>query len=632
MYKNTSMKPLISILLACCFLQTISCTNNKETGKFDIAKHYTKNEYNITMRDGVRLFTAVYVPKDTSVKYPVMIMRTPYGITPYGADNFPESLGPSNYMAGEKYIFVYQDVRGRFMSEGTFLNMTPYITNKRKDTDVDNSTDTYDTVEWLLENIRNNNGRVGLWGISYPGFNVSSGIIETHPAIKCASPQAPIADWFIGEDIHHNGAFALLPAFNFFEIFGPVRPELTKQWPGLKEYPVKDAYNFFMNAGPVTDMDDKYFNAEVPFWDSVTIHGTYDIYWRRRNLLPNLHNIKCAVMTVCGWFDAENLYGSVNTYQSIEANNPEIYNIFIAGPWIHGGWARTEGNKLGNIYFGDKTSEYYLQEIELKFFNYYLKDKGELDLPEVLVFETGANTWKKYEKWPPRDSHYKSLYFHGDNSLKFTMPENAGFQYDEYISDPDNPVPYTSVYHNAKLFYNREYMVEDQRFAASRPDVLYYQTDILDEDITVAGPVQAELYVSTTGTDADWVVKVIDVFPDMTVTERIRDPETEMAGYQMLVRGEILRGKFRNSMEKPEPHIPGKVERITFVLQDINHTFKKGHRIMIQVQSSWFPLFDRNPQKFCDIYSADDKDYRKATQRIYRSKNYPSNIIFNILN
>lgn len=348
--------------------------------------------------------------------------------------------------------------------------------------------------------------------------------------------------------------------------------------------------------------------------------------------MPNLHNIKCAVMTVCGWFDAENLYGSVNTYQSIEANNPEIYNIFIAGPWIHGGWARTEGNKLGNIYFGDKTSEYYLQEIELKFFNYYLKDKGELDLPEVLVFETGANTWKKYEKWPPRDSHYKSLYFHGDNSLKFTMPENAGFQYDEYISDPDNPVPYTSVYHNAKLFYNREYMVEDQRFAASRPDVLYYQTDILDEDITVAGPVQAELYVSTTGTDADWVVKVIDVFPDMTVTERIRDPETEMAGYQMLVRGEILRGKFRNSMEKPEPHIPGKVERITFVLQDINHTFKKGHRIMIQVQSSWFPLFDRNPQKFCDIYSADDKDYRKATQRIYRSKNYPSNIIFNILN
>ena len=625
------MKILINLLITAIIFQGLGSTENKEHEGFDIKEHYNKYEYNIPMRDGVNLFTAVYVPKDTSEKYPVMIMRTPYGIVPYGTENFPGTLGPSKNFSKENFIFVYQDVRGRFMSEGTFLNMTPHIKTKKKSTDVDNSTDTYDTVEWLLKNIRHNNGRVGLWGISYPGFYVSSGIIDNHPAIMCASPQAPIGDWFIGDDIHHNGAFSLLPSYNFFEIFGQLRSDLTQQWPKVGEYPVKDAYNFFLNAGPVNELDDKYFNAEVPFWDSIIIHGTYDKFWERRNILQNLRNIKCAVMTVCGWFDTEDLSGSIKTYQSIETNNPEIYNIFIAGPWIHGGWARTPGNKLGNIDFGDYTSHYYRQEIELKFFNHFLKDKGDLNLPEVLVFETGTNTWKNYDKWPPGNSHYISLYFHEDGRLKFTMPETTGFQFDEYISDPDNPVPYTSVYHNAKVFYNKEFMVEDQRFAASRPDVICYQTDILDENVTVSGPVKAELYISTTGTDADWIVKIIDVFPDTILMSRKRNIETDIAGFQMLVRGEILRGKFRNSFVKPEPHISGKVERIAFVLQDINHTFKKGHRIMVQVQSSWFPIFDRNPHKFCDIYSAEEDDYQKATQRIYRSKNYPSNVILNIL-
>jgi putative CocE/NonD family hydrolase len=626
------MKLLFNTLLAICLITNVSSTGNYSTKSNNLKENYNKYEYRIPMRDGVTLFTAIYIPKDTTEKYPFLLMRTPYRIIPYGTDSFPDYLGPSEYFTEEKYIFVYQDVRGRFMSEGTFLNMTPHIRNKKNIEDVDNSTDTYDTVEWLIKNIRNHNGRVGLWGISYPGFYVSSGIIDTHPAIKCASPQAPIADWFIGDDMHHNGAFALMAGFNFHEIFGPVRSGQSKQLPELRIYPVNDAYNFFLNSVPVNEMDDRYFNAEVPFWDSLMIHGTYDKFWKRRNILPNLRNINCAVMTVCGWFDAENLYGSINTYQSIETANPEIYNIFIAGPWIHGGWARTPGNELGYIDFGAYTSHYYQQEIELRFFNYFLKDKGELNLPEALVFETGANIWKKYDKWPPENSHYESLYFHEENGLKFNMPDNTGFQFDEYTSDPDNPVPYTSIYHNAKAFYNKEYMIEDQRFAASRPDVIYYKTDILEENITVCGPVQAELYISTTRTDADWVVKIIDVFPDQVASlEYPRPAETTMGGFQMLVRGEILRGKFRNSYEKPEPHIQGKVERITFELQDINHTFKKGHRIMVQVQSTWFPLFDRNPQKFCDIYKAEKKDYQKATQRIYRSKNYPSNIILNIL-
>ncbi len=626
------MKISFYTLLSALLIIIFSTTRVYGKRDYNIKDNYNKYEYRIPMRDGVTLFTAVYVPKDTTEKYPILMMRTPYSIEPYGTDSYPGSLGPSEYFAEERYIFVYQDVRGRFMSEGTFLNVTPHIRSKKSPENIDNSTDTYDTVEWLLNNIKNHNGRVGLWGISYPGFYVSSGIIDTHPAIKCASPQAPIADWFIGEDAHHYGAFALLAQFNFFEVFGPVRPELTEQLPELKIYPVNDAYNFFLDAGPVNEMDDRYFNGEVPFWDSLMVHDTYDEFWKRRNILPNLNNIKCAVMTVCGWYDAENLYGSINTYKSIETNNPEIYNIFIAGPWIHGGWARTPGNKLGDINFGDSTSYYYRQEIELKFFNYFLKDKEELELPEVLVFETGTNGWKTYESWPPDNSHYESLYFHEDKGLKFTMPESTGFQYDEYISDPDNPVPYTSLFQNAKVFYNREYMIEDQRFAASRPDVVYYQTDILEEDITVCGPVQADLYISTTGTDADWIVKIIDVFPGEVVSlDWPRNPEKTMGGYQMLVRGEILRGKFRNSCEKPEPHTPGKVERISFKLQDINHTFRKGHRIMVQVQSSWFPIFDRNPQKFCDIYSAGEKDFQKATQRIYRSRNYPSNVILKIL-
>ena len=584
------------------------------------------------MRDGVRLFTAVYTPKDTSTDYPILMMRTPYSAGPYGKEEFPATLGPSKYIMEEKYIFVYQDVRGKFMSEGTFLNMTPCIPDKKTNQDVDNSTDTYDAVDWLLKNIRHHNGNVGLWGISYPGFYVSTGIINTHPAIKCASPQAPIADWFIDDDAHHNGAFALTMSFNFFEIFGIVPGKLYQEFDTIKKYPVSDDYNFFLNLGPLNKVNSSYFYNRIPFWDSLVNHPDYDHFWKRRNTLPHLKNITAAVMTTGGWFDGEDLYGSLNTYKYIEEQNPGIYNILVMGPWIHGGWARTKGDSLGLISFNALTSDYYQKEVELKFFSHFLKNKGNLDLPEALVFETGSNTWKKYDTWPPSLSHFEKLYMNNDKQLTFTKPASAGYQYDEYTSDPNKPVPYTSVFYDAKVFYNREYMVEDQRFASSRPDVLTYQTEILQDDLTITGKIQADLYVSTTGTDADWVVKIIDVFPDSVVTVRPNRAFTEMAGYQMMVRGDIFRGKYRNSYENPEPFTTKKIEKITINLQDINHTFKKGHKMMVQIQSSWFPLFDRNPQKFMNIFEADANDFQPAVQRIYRSASYPSRISFRVVN
>jgi putative CocE/NonD family hydrolase len=616
---------IIAILYFCS-----SCQGPESTDNLKI--NYTKAEYFIPMRDSVKLYTAVYTPIDTMQDYPILMMRTPYSLKPYGTDSFPSTPGPSSYMADEKYIFVYQNVRGRFMSEGRFVNMTPHIANKKSGFEIDNSTDTYDAVEWLLKNIRHHNGKVGLWGISYPGFYVSTGIIDAHPAIRCASPQAPIADWFVGDDMHHNGAFALMMSYNFFEVFGVIPGGLFKEYAPFRNYPVSDDYNFFLHLGPLNQVNRKFFDNRVPFWDSLVIHDTYDQFWKKRNTLPDLRNIKPAVLTTGGWFDGEDLYGTINTYKYIEEQNPGTYNILVMGPWIHGGWARTKGDSLGPVSFSGQNSEFYQKEVELKFFNHFLKDKGELELPEVLVFETGTNAWKKYDNWPPANSHVESLYLHEGNLLKFTKPAASGFLYDEYISDPDKPVPYSSVFHNSRMFYNKEYMVEDQRFASSRPDVVCYQTELLEKNMTIAGPVQADLYVSTSGTDADWIVKIIDVLPDTYTSQRPRTPVTEMAGYQLLLRGEILRGKFRRSYEKPESFIPGKVERISIKLQDINHTFQKGHRIMIQVQSTWFPLFDRNPQKFMNIFTAGERDFQKATQRIYHSAGYPSCIIFSVVN
>ncbi len=591
-----------------------------------LEKHYTKKEFKIPMRDGIKLFTAVYSPKDTTTTYPFLIRRTPYSVGAYGEDQYVKTRTKSwHHLVEEGYIIVFQDVRGRFMSEGEFVNMRPYIANKKDKNDVDESSDTYDTIEWLVNHIPNHNNRAGLWGISYPGFYASMGAIDAHPALKAVSPQAPIADWFTGDDFHHKGAFSPALGFPFFSSFGIPREKPVSEWPKRFEFPTPDGYRFYLDMGALKNANKKYLHGKIPFWNQIMAHGTYDEFWKARNILPHLKNIKPAIMVVGGWFDAENAYGALQTYRAIETYNPGIINILVMGPWFHGGWVRSDGSKLGDISFDSKTGEYYIKNIELPFFNYYLKDKGEFNLPEAYAFETGTNQWKTYNQWPPENINREKLYLGQHYSLSFSAPVNGGQLFHPYTSDPAKPVPFTS---KITTHIPRAYMTEDQRFAATRPDVLVYKSECLEENITMVGPITADLFVSTTGTDSDWVVKLIDVLPDNT-------PESEEAvlgGYQMLIRGEILRGKFRNSYEKPEPMEPGKITHITFTMNDVNHTFKKGHRIMVHIQSTWFPLFDRNPQKFTDIYNADDSDFQSAAQRIYFSRQYPSGLIFNVLN
>ena len=585
-----------------------------------LEENYNKKEYYIEMRDGIKLFTAVYSPKDTSVKYPIIMWRTPYSAGPYGENRFPVYRRETwQHFIEEKYIIVFQDVRGRFMSYGNFINMTPYIENKKSKHDIDETTDTYDTVDWLIKNIPDNNGKVGLWGISYPGFYAAMAGIDAHPAVKAISPQAPIADWFANDDWHHNGAFQLAECFPFEYVFGVQRNRLVQNWPEEFNFGTGNGYDFYLNLGPLQNVNQKYFHDRIPFWDSLMTHGTYDNFWKVRNSLPHFKDIKPAVLVVGGWFDAENLYGALNTYNSIEHKNSDNKCTLVMGPWIHGGWVRTDGSALGDIKFGSKTGEFYIKNIELPFFNYYLKGEGKLNLPEAYVFETGSNKWQKYESWPPVNSKNFSLYLNGNRLLTFKAPDNENL-YDEYTSDPSKPVPFTN---ELTTDVPKSYMAEDQRFAEKRPDILVYKTGLLNDDITFAGSVTADLFVSTTGTDADWIVKIIDVFPADSASSN----GVVYSEYEMLVRGNILRGKFRESLEEPKPFIPGKVTNIKFDLLDINHTFKKGHRIMIQIQSSWFPLFDRNPQKFVDIYNAKDSDFQKAVQRVYFSKEYPSRII-----
>ncbi|HET6889573.1 MAG TPA: CocE/NonD family hydrolase [Pyrinomonadaceae bacterium] len=596
-----------------------------------VAANYTKTEQMIAMRDGVKLFTSIYSPRDTSQKYPIMLMRTPYSVAPYGADAYKESLGPSGLFQNERYIFVYQDVRGRLMSEGEYENVRPHKPKKSGPKDIDESTDTYDTIEWLVKNVPNNNGRVGMWGISYPGFYVSMGIIDAHPALKAASPQAPIADWFIGDDFHHNGALFLPHTFNFFAVFGLPRSKPTTEFPPRFNHGTPDGYQFFLDLGPLSEVNNKYFKGQVAFWNEAISHPNYDDFWKARNVLPHLKNIKPAVMTVGGWFDAEDLYGALKTYEAIEKSNPAIYNTLVMGPWFHGGWSRSDGDFLGNVKFDLKTSVHYRENVELPFFNCILKDKCDRKLPEALVFETGSNKWREYAQWPPAKVQKQALYLAGNGKLTLspmTGASSGAAGFDEYISDPYKPVPYTNGIANRMT---REYMVDDQRFAATRSDVLVYQSEVLTEPLTVAGPITATLYVSTSGTDSDFIVKLIDVFPNNTPDPNPNPTGVKMGGYQMLVRGEPMRARFRNSFEKPEALTPNQVTKVEFTLPDVNHSFLKGHKIMVQIQSSWFPLVDRNPQKFVDIYKATEADFQKATQRVYWSRQYPSHVTLNVL-
>ncbi|MDR2809871.1 MAG: CocE/NonD family hydrolase [Tannerellaceae bacterium] len=586
-----------------------------------IRENFTKLERLIPMRDGKKLFTSIYVPNDKSKKYPVLLSRTPYSVAPYGEDKYKTSLGPSALFIREGYIFVYQDVRGRWMSEGDFVDVRPYIKNK-KGKEIDETSDTYDTIDWLIKNIADNNGKVGIYGISYPGFYSTASIPDSHPALKAVSPQAPVTDWYIGDDIFHNGAF-FLGMFTFFSNFGQPRPEPTTQGPPRIDFGSQDAYNFFLQAGTLEALNEKYFKGQIRAWNDFTQHDSYDEFWQSRTYLPHLKNVKPAVMTVGGWFDAEDLYGPLKTYAAIRDNNPQADNRLVMGPWPHGGWARSSGESLGHVHFGENTSEYYREKIELPFFNYYLKGGTERpNIPEVSVYETGSNRWRAYDTWPPPQARDTTLYFAPDGNLSFRTADERG-RFDEYVSDPQKPVPYTS---ETRFSTVREYMIEDQRFAASRPDVLVYQTPVLEEDITFSGPVLPHLYVSTTGTDADFVVKLIDVYPDTLQNRPDTPSHIRLGGFQQLVRGDVIRAKFRNSFTHPEPIVANRVTEVKFELQDVAHTFKKGHKIMIQVQSSWFPLVDRNPNQFLDIFHAKASDYKKASIRIYTDGKQQSRI------
>nr|WP_225872782.1 CocE/NonD family hydrolase [Pedobacter frigoris] len=581
------------------------------------------------MRDGVRLFTSIYIPKDQHEKYPFLINRTPYTVAPYGEDKYKTSLGNFPAEMREGFIFVYQDVRGRWMSEGNFDDIRPHVANKKTKKDIDESSDTYDTIDWLVKNIKNNNGKAGIYGISYPGFYSTTSLPGAHPALKAVSPQAPVTDWFIGDDFHHNGALFLMDAFGFMSSFGVPRPKPITPDKGPKgfQFPVQDNYRFYLESGSVKNLKEKYFADSIRFWNNLFAHPNLDTFWKARNIQPHLTNVKPAVMVVGGFFDAEDAYGTFATYKSIEKLSPGANNILVAGPWYHGGWVRGTGSGFGDIDFGQATSTLYQEKFELPFFKHYLKGEGDFKTGEANIFITGSNQWREFNTWPPKDTEERTLYLQPNGKLSFEKVQRTD-SWDEYVSDPNAPVPYQD---GVQARRTREYMVDDQRFAARRPDVKVFQTEALTEDITLTGPVLAKLVVSTTGTDADYVVKLIDVYPEDAPNPAPNPKNIIMGGYQMLVRGEIMRGKYRNSFEKPEPFVPGQITKVNYTLPDVAHTFKKGHRIMIQIQNSWFPLADRNPQQFMDIYQAEPGDFRKATHRIFHDVYNSSTITVNVL-
>lgn len=591
-----------------------------------IRQHYDKQEVYIPMRDGERLFTAIYTPKDQSQTYPIMMQRTPYSVRPYGADAYKTSLGPSMLFARAGYIFVYQDVRGKMMSEGTFEAVRPHNPDKDGPQDIDESSDTYDTVQWLLDNVDGHNGRVGVWGISAPGFYATHSLIDAHPAVKAVSPQAPVTDWFIGDDRHHNGAFMLQATFSFLSSYGAPRPApTTERTPGFRDYGTPDGYQWYLDLGPLKNVNERYFQGENKIWNDMMTHGTYDAFWQARTPLPHLTDVQPAVLVVGGFFDAQDLYGPLKTYSTIEKNNPGTPNHLVMGPWWHGGWARGDGDRYLDIYFGEKTSPWYRENIELPFFNYYLKDEGTLDLPEATIFLSGSNEWRTFDQWPPQEATPRSLYLQPGMGVSFEAPAagTAEDAFAEYVSDPKKPVPHTP---QIVIYRDDRYVVQDQRFAATRPDVLVFESEVLTEDVTLAGTLFANLFASTTGTDADYIVKLIDVYPgDMQVPGQDGRPVNQ-GGFQFMVRGEVMRAKFRNSFEHPEPLTPGEVTEIRFDMQDVAHTFKAGHKIMVQIQSTWFPMVDINPQQFLDIYSADASQYQKASHRIHFSREHPSRL------
>lgn len=627
----------IKALFVIILLLFINSVNAEEKSKKDkraeyIRSHYAKYEYQIPMRDGTKLFTSVYIPNDRSQKYPIMMLRTPYSVSPYGLNKYKKSIGSSESFEKEGYIFVYQDVRGKFMSEGDYVNMRPQDAYKKGKKAVDDATDSFDTIDWLIKNVPNNNQKVGMWGTSYPGYYVSVATINSHKALKAVSPQAPIADWFY-DDFHRNGAFVLPMAFIFFDRFDKKREGQYGHWPEeLKRY-TPDGYDFFKNLGPLSNVNNQYFHNERPFWNELTEHPNYDQYWQDRNILPHLNKTKPATLVVGGWYDTEDLYGPLATYQTMShKNNKDNVNL-VMGPWSHGQWNRKNGNKLGEASFGFDTSQWFQDNIQLPFFNYHLKGKKSAKgkkrahLARATVFETGANRWREFSSWPPKKVIHKRLYLSANENLTTTQQENKNSLYSEYISDPNKPVPHSSKVNRG---WDKPYMVEDQRFAARRTDVLIFETEASEKDISIAGSIELDLWVSTSQSAADFVVKLVDVFPGKDINTDKMDKKT--GSRHELVRWGVMRGRFRNSMTNPEPFEPNKPTQVKFELYDVLHNIKRGHKLQIQIQSSLFPFIDRNPQKYVEnIFQAKEEDFVKATHRIYHSEQYPSSIRFNLL-
>lgn len=602
----------------------VSCTEAQPASQFREA--YTKKEVMVPMRDGVKLFTAIYAPKDRSKDHPIILMRTPYSSAPYG-EQYRVWWGTQGYHYIDKgYILVVQDVRGRFMSEGDFIDVRPYIPEKKSATDIDESSDTYDTVEWLINNVEGNNGKVGIHGISYPGFYAWMGTLSGHPAVVATSPQAPVSEWMGGDDFYHNGALLISHAFGFYAYFGwPREGGPTSTYPSRFQYPCQDGYKFYLSVGALPNFNGRFLHDSVQMWNDLSEHWTWDDYWAKRTVRPHLKDIITPVLVVGGWFDAENLYGALRSYESANSQSPDNRVRIVMGPWAHGWWQQPGLDSLGDIKFGSVTTTWFTENVIGPFFDMHLNAAPAADIAEATMFMTGQNEWRKLDAWPPKGLKKVSYYFGGGSSLSTKKP-TAASAHDEYVNDPAKPVPYTA---EVRQWYNASYMLEDQRFASRRPDVLVFQTEELGEDVTIAGPISVNLYASTSGTDCDWVVKVIDVFPDtMATPPNHRARGVQLGGYEMMVRGDVLRGKFRKSLAKPEPFTPDEPTKVSFVLQDVFHRFKKGHRIMVHVQSSWFPKIDRNPGKFMNIFQATDGDFVRTTQRVYRTASMPSHVEF----
>ncbi len=609
-------------------ISTTACADKpaNTAEEYDIQANYNKMERMVPMRDGVKLFTAIYTPKDTSKTWPIILYRTPYSIRNYGEDKFPKvkGFGPADNFAKDGYIFVYQDIRGTYKSEGEFEVIRPIRPDKSDPVATDESTDAWDTIDWALKNIPNNNGKVGQWGISYSGWTTVMGMVDPHPALVASSPQASPSDMFIGDDWHHNGAFRPMYAFSWMNYTAQTRKGTKEKRPEPFDYGTPWGYEFFLNAGPTSEYNKTFFGNRIPAWEDFIDHPNYDEFWQRQNALTQLGPVKHAILNVAGWFDAEDFYGPISIYQQIEKNTANNNSSIISGPWLHGGWRGMGGSYLGDIQFDSNTSEQYTRLVN-RFFKYYLKGEGSWNTPEAVMFETGANRWHEFQQWPPADVKEKKLYFQPNGKLSFEKPTSANRdEASVYLSDPNKPVPFSM---KIVTRVGHTWMIDDQRHAFTRPDVLSFQTDVLSDDVTIAGPILAKLLVSTTGTDSDFFVKLIDVLPGDTPDPEPNPKNVKMGSYQMLVGVEVMRARYRDSFEKPEPMVPGEITPLTFNIWDKFHTFKKGHRIMVQVHSSWFPAYDRNPQQYMDIYQAKDGDYIKAMQKLYHSENAASHLV-----